>query len=126
MEILVSNIGIPDISVHFCLVILAYVTKLTAENIIVSGSVTAQHKKFGPEFNQGEIHHNGSVFYLKWSSVHQCSSLNTTNGAATVTWNLAVNHNLIVGDTDTSVKSLTGLSLTVFLLPSLQEHMFSP
>ena len=76
----------------------AYVKLLTADEIIVSGNVTAQHKKFGPEFNQGEIHHNGSVFYLKWSAVHQCVSVDTTNGAATATWNIAADHNLLVGD----------------------------
>ena len=70
----------------------AHVTKLIADSIEVAGAVVSGNKQFGPEFNQGELHHNGSVFFCKWSAVHQCASLATTSGSTTVTWTTSAAH----------------------------------
>ena len=78
----------------------AFCGQLTiANNLKVGGAVTSSHKVFGNALNEGQLHHNGSVFYIKWSAVHQCSTLTTTNGAATATWATTAAHNLELGDT---------------------------
>ena len=70
-----------------------------ANDLKVGGAVTSSHKVFGNALNEGQLHHNDSVFYIKWSAVHQCSTLTTVNGAATVTWTTTAAHNLEAGDT---------------------------
>ena len=77
----------------------AHVTKLIADSIEVAGAVVSGNKQFGPELNQGELHHNGSVFFCKWSAVHQCASLATTSGSTTVTWTTSAAHGLAQNDT---------------------------
>ena len=77
----------------------AHVTKLIANTVECSGVITSANKQFGPQYNQGELHHNGSVFYIKWPAVHQCSSLATTSGAATATWTTSAAHGLSQSDT---------------------------
>jgi hypothetical protein len=64
-----------------------------------TGSVTSTHKIFGAEKNQGELHHLGSIFYIKWSAVHQASSLTTTDTSTAVTWTTTRPHGLVLGDT---------------------------
>ena len=77
-----------------------YCGQLTIQNNLkVGGAVTSSHKVFGNALNEGQLHHNGSVFYIKWSAVHQCSHLTTANGAATATWTTTAAHNLVLGDT---------------------------
>jgi len=77
-----------------------YCGKLTVRsNLKVTGSITASHKVFGADKNQGELHHHGSIFYILWSSVHQVSSLSTTDTSTTVTWATTAAHGLDHGDT---------------------------
>ena len=76
-----------------------YCGQLTIQdNLKVGGAVTSSHKVFGNALNEGQLHHNGSVFYIKWSAVHQCSHLTTANGVATATWTTTAAHNLQIGD----------------------------
>ena len=77
----------------------AYCDELVATTIKCSGIITASHKVFGAAQNQGQMHHHGSIFYIKWSAVHQCSSLATTSGSSTVTWTTTAAHGFEVGDT---------------------------
>ena len=48
------------------------------DNLSVDGRVTARSKLIGEANNLGELQHNGSVFYIKWSATHQAASLATT------------------------------------------------
>ena len=94
-----------------------YCGQLTIQNNLkVGGAVTSSHKVFGAALNEGQLHHNASVFYIKWSAVHQCSSLTTANGAATATWTTTAAHNLEVGDT-VHIGSPVGAVVTVNDIP---------
>ena len=83
--------------------------RFSCENLIVSGSVindlnvtgsiSASHKVFGADKNQGELHHHGSIFYILFKAVHQISSLDTTSASTTVTWTTTAAHGLDSGDT---------------------------
>ena len=78
----------------------AYVTTLIADNVTCSGSVTAANKIFGiDEKNLGEMHHNGSMFYIKWSAVHQITSITTTNNSNNVVITTSAPHGLSTNDT---------------------------
>lgn len=70
-----------------------------SQNLRVTGAVTSSHKVFGSSMNQGQLHHNGSIFYIKWSAVHQCTTLATTSGSTTVTWTTNAAHGLSISDT---------------------------
>lgn len=69
------------------------------DSIKCTGPISAANKEFGPAKNQGQMHHVGSIFYLKWSAMHQCSNLATTNGSTTVTYTTNAAHNILVADT---------------------------
>jgi len=77
----------------------AYCNTLIATDVQCSGSITASHKVFGADKNQGELHHHGSIFYILFKAVHQISSLDTTNASTTVTWTTTAPHGLDSGDT---------------------------
>ena len=88
---------------------------LMCDEIQCSGQIKAATKMVGPELNQSVLDHNGSVFFIKWSSVHQCESLSTTSSSRFVTWNTTANHNFEIGDTIHI--SSAGLSLTINDIP---------
>ena len=48
-------------------------------DLTVGGSSTAKSKLIGEANNLGELRHNGSIFYIKWSAVHQAASLTTVD-----------------------------------------------
>jgi hypothetical protein len=73
--------------------------RFSCEELRCTGSITSTHKVIGADKNQGELHHNGSCFYIKWSAVHQISSLLTTNTSTTVIWITTAHHGLASGDT---------------------------
>ena len=77
----------------------AYVTKLVADEIQVTGVVNSSHKVIGAAKNEGELHHKGSIFYCKFSNVHQVDEADTTTGQASITYTVASAHDLSVGDT---------------------------
>ena len=66
---------------------------LICDEINCTGQIKGGNK---PEFNQSHLDHNGSVFYIKWSAVHQCDTLTTTNASTDVTWTTTANHGLEV------------------------------
>lgn len=74
-------------------------------DIQTTGSIQASHKVLGGDvMNQGEIHHLGSLFYLKWSAVHQIASIETwyppdTDLSSNIELTTTANHGLTVGDT---------------------------
>ena len=72
---------------------------LMCDEIDCTGQIKGGNKLVGPEFNQSHLDHNGSVFFIKWSAVHQCSTLATTNASTDVTWTTTAAHNFDVGDT---------------------------
>ena len=74
-------------------------SRFMCDDLRCNGSITSTHKVFGAEKNQGEMHHNGSYFYILWSAVHQASELDTTNASVTVTWTTNSDHGLASGDT---------------------------
>ena len=69
------------------------------EDLTVAGRVTAKSKLIGEPNNLGELHHNGSVFYIKWSATHQAASLATTSASYDVTWSTTAAHGLTQNDT---------------------------
>ena len=77
----------------------AFCTTLIADNIQCTGSITAAHKVVGASMNQGELHHNGSVFYIKFSAVHQVSSVANVSGSTNVHFTTTAAHGLSQGDT---------------------------
>ena len=72
---------------------------LMCDEIDCTGQIKGGNKLVGPEFNQSHLDHEGSVFFIKWSAVHQCQTLTTTNGSSDVTWTTTAAHNYDVGDT---------------------------
>lgn len=77
-----------------------YCGKLTVrDSLQVAGVVNSSHKVIGQALNQGELHHLGSIFYIKWSAVHQAGELETTSGSTTVTWTTTGKHGLAMGNT---------------------------
>ena len=84
----------------FCGRLIASESVTVHGSITTTGAVTAAHKKIGSDVkNQGELHHNGSVFYIKWSAVHQVSTFDTTQGSTNVHWTTTAAHGLAQGDT---------------------------
>ena len=71
----------------------------TAGNIVTTGSLKSAHHQIGGTYDSTELRHHESLVYLKYDENHQCVSTGTTSGSDDVTWVLAVNHNLEVGDT---------------------------
>ena len=67
-------------------------------DLTVDGSITAKSKLIGEANNLGELHHNGSVFYIKWSAVHQAASLTTVDASDEVTWATTAAHGLAQND----------------------------
>ena len=88
---------------------------LLCDEIRCTGQISAVTKKVGPDKNQSFLDHNGSVFYIKWTAVHQCESLSTINSSLSVTWNTTADHNFEIGDTIHI--SSAGLSLTINNIP---------
>lgn len=77
-----------------------YCGSLNAKQLVVSGAVRATHKIIGAdEMNQCQLHQSGSVFYIKYSSVHQASSIATVNASDSVTITATAAHEILVGDT---------------------------
>ena len=73
---------------------------LTCDNLSCTGTITASHKSFGNHHqNRGEMHHDGSCFYLKWSAVYQVSGMTTTSGSDDVVVTTTGTHHLVQGDT---------------------------
>ena len=72
---------------------------LLCDEIRCTGQISAVTKKVGPDKNQSFLDHNGSVFYIKWTAVHQCESLSTINSSLSVTWNTTADHHFETGDT---------------------------
>ena len=67
-------------------------------DLTVDGSITAKSKHIGDANNLGELRHNGSIFYIKWSAVHQVASLTTVDASSDVTWTTTAAHGLAQND----------------------------
>ena len=67
-------------------------------DLTVDGSITAKSKHIGDANNLGELHHSGSIFYIKWSAVHQAASLTTVDASDEVTWATTAAHGLAQND----------------------------
>lgn len=85
-----------------------YAGKLMADSIQVRDGAQSSYKKIGPAKNEGEIHHNGSIFYIKWGSIHQVTQVQTTDASAYIKYTSATHGNLQVGDTIHISNSFSG------------------
>ena len=92
---------------------------LLCNEIKCTGQIQGGNKLIGPEYNQSHLDHNGSVFYIKWSAVHQCDTLTTTDTSTDVTWTTTANHGLEVGDT-IHIGRLQGPILAVNNIPATE------
>lgn len=72
---------------------------LDCNKVTVSGPITGSHKVFGSAMNQGELHHNGSIFYIKWTAVHQIDAIQTGMLNSNVNLETTAPHGLSQGDT---------------------------
>lgn len=77
----------------------AYVGRLVADSIEVKNEVNSSHKVIGSEMNEGSLHHVGSIFFVKWSAIHQINEAETQNGTSSITYTTNAAHGLDVGDT---------------------------
>ena len=92
---------------------------LLCDEINCTGQIKGGNKLIGPEYNQSHLDHNGSIFYIKWSAVHQCATLTTTDTSTNVTWTTTANHGLVVGDT-IHIGRLQGGLLAVNNIPATE------
>lgn len=73
--------------------------KLNCDELTVTGAITGSHNVLGADKNQGELHYDGSIFYIKWSGVHRVGTINTTNGSTSIHIGTTSPHNLSQVDT---------------------------
>lgn len=92
---------------------------LLCDEIKCTGQIKGGNKLIGPEFNQSHLVNVGSVFYIKWSAVHQCDTLTTTDTSTDVTWTTTANHGLVIGDT-IHIGRLQGPILAVNNIPATE------
>ena len=82
----------------------AHCTDFVCDNLTVNNPTSSSHKILGPALNQGSLHHTGSIFYMKWSTIHQVTSVRTYVGDSGIPDNaveiaLSADHLLSGGDT---------------------------